>query len=132
MATLEDARRLALALPETGEKVSWGSAMWTVAGRGFVWERPLRKADVAALEALGQVVPDGEVLGVRVRPEDKEALLGSEPEVFFTVPHLDGYPAVLVRLERIAPDELRELVVEAWLDRAPKRLAAAYLAGRDG
>ena len=57
----------------------------------------------------------------------KEALLGDDPDVFFTTPHFDGYPAVLVRLDRIEIAELEELVIEAWLDRAPKRLASEYL-----
>lgn len=58
----------------------------------------------------------------------KEALLADDPAVFFTTPHFDGYPAVLVRLDEIEVDELAELVEEAWLVQAPKRLAAAYLA----
>lgn len=52
----------------------------------------------------------------------------SDPDLYFTIPHLGGYPAVLVLLDEIGVDELEDLVVEAWLDRAPKRLAAAYLA----
>ena len=129
MPSLDDVRRLALALPDTGEKVSWGSVMWTVHGKGFVWERPLRTSDVAALERLGREIPEGEILGVRVAGEaEKAELVASEPDVFFTIPHLDGYPAVLVRLGAVAIDELTELVTEAWLDRAPKRLARAWLA----
>ncbi len=117
------------ALPETDEKLSWGSIMWRVKGTGFVWERPLRKTDLAQLAALGVTPPEGEILGVRVADlAEKEVLLASDPDVYFTIPHLDGYPAVLVLLDRVGADELEELVVEAWLDRAPKRLAAAYLA----
>ncbi len=90
-----------------------------------MWERPLRPADV---RALGNEVPEGPILGVRVEHLGaKEALLADEPDVFFTTPHFDGYPAVLVRLERVALDELNELVVEAWLSRAPKRLARDYI-----
>jgi hypothetical protein len=59
----------------------------------------------------------------------KEALLATDPDVYFTTPHFDGYPAVLVRLERIAADELAELIGEAWLARAPKRLAREHLDG---
>jgi len=58
----------------------------------------------------------------------KEALLFDEPEVFLTTPHFDGYPAVLVRLDKITVDELDEVIVEAWLARAPKRLAKEYIA----
>lgn len=128
MATLEDVRRIAMGLPETSEKVSWGSVMWRVKDRGFVWERPLGKRD---RESLGSAVPEGEILGVRVADEgEKEALLQSEPDRFFTIAHFDGYPAVLLRLDTIEPDELVEVITDAWLDRAPKRLAAAFLEER--
>jgi hypothetical protein len=129
MATIDDVRRLALALPRTSEKVSWGTPHWRVSSKGFVWERPLRRADEEALEAAGTPVPEGEVLGVRVADEGvKQALLADDPDVYFTTPHFDGYPAVLVRLERIGVDELRELVEEAWVLRAPKTVAQAWLA----
>jgi hypothetical protein len=62
----------------------------------------------------------------------KEALLADDPEVFFTTPHFDGYAAILVRLERIAIEDLREVVVEAWLSRAPTRIAQAYLDDKRG
>jgi hypothetical protein len=125
MTPWADVRRIALSLPETDEASSRGTASWRVKGKGFVWERPLRRADY---EALGDAAPDGPILGVRVTDLGvKEALLGDDPDVFFTTPHFDGYPAVLVRLDRIDIAELEELVVEAWLDRAPKRLASGYL-----
>jgi len=125
VATWDDVRRIALALPRTSEGVSRGLRQWRVKDKGFVWERPLRRADV---EALGEDVPDGPILGARVEHIGaKDALLADDPGVFFTTPHFDGYPAVLVRLERIAPDDLDELIVEAWLACAPKRLAKAYV-----
>jgi hypothetical protein len=78
--------------------------------------------------ALGEDAPDGPILGARVEHLGaKEALLADDSGVYFTTPHFDGYPGILVRLERIAPDELEELIVEAWLCRAPKRLAKEYL-----
>lgn len=129
MATWDDVRRLALALPETAEKASYGGAPgWTVKGKGFVWDRPLRRAD---LDTLGPAAPDGPVLGALV-PDlgAKDALLAAQPDLYFTTPHFDAYAVVLVRLDRIDVDELEELVVEAWLARAPKRLAAAFLADR--
>jgi hypothetical protein len=90
-----------------------------------VWERPLRRAD---LEALGDDAPDGPILGVRVEHLGaKEALLADDSGVFFTTPHFEGYPAVLVRLDLIALDDLDEVITEAWLSRAPKRLANAYI-----
>jgi hypothetical protein len=129
MATWGDVRRIALGLPETDEASSRGSAHWRVKTKGFVWERPLRRADY---EALGERAPEGPILGVRVSDLGvKEALLGDDPDVFFTTPHFDGYPAVLVRLERIENPELEEIIIEAWLDRAPKRLASEYLRETD-
>lgn len=128
MASWEDVRRIALALPETSERHSRELRHWDVRDKGFVWERPLRRAD---LRALGDGAPDGPVLGAHVEHVGaKEALLADAPEVFFTTPHFDGYAAVLVRLSSIPPEELEEVIVEAWLARAPKRLARAFLAAR--
>lgn len=125
MATWEDVRRIALALPETEQRVSRGLAQWRVRDKLFVWERPLRRPDVAA---LGDRVRDAPILGARVEHLGaKEALLGDDPAVFFTTPHFDGYAAVLVWLDRIDIDLLTETIVEAWLARAPPRLAQAYL-----
>lgn len=131
MADWDDVRRIAAALPETSESSSpEGVAAWRVRTKPFVWERPLRRAD---LEALGAAAPDGPILGVRVSDVGvKDALLTDLPDVYFTTPHFDGYPAILVRLDRIAIGELDEIVTEAWLIQAPKRLAKAYLAERDG
>jgi hypothetical protein len=125
MATWDDVRRIALELPETSERLSRGLRQWQVKDKGFVWERPLRRAD---LDALGDEAPDGPILGARVEHlVAKEALLADDPTLYFTTPHFDGYPAILVRLDRIGLDDLRELIVEAWLARAPKRLAKSYL-----
>jgi hypothetical protein len=124
VATWDDVRRIALGLPEATEVKSRDLAQWRVKDKLFVWERPLRRTD---LEALGDDAPDGPILGVRVEHlMAKDALLADDPAVFFTTPHFDGYPAVLVRLDVIPVDELEELIVEAWLVRAPKRLAEAY------
>jgi hypothetical protein len=125
VASWDDVRELALALPEASEVVSRGLRQWRVKDKLFVWERPLRKSDLAG---LGDAAPDGPILGARVEHlVAKEALLADDPDLFFTTPHFDGYPAILVRLDRIGLEELREVVVEAWLVRAPKRLVAAYL-----
>jgi hypothetical protein len=125
MATWDDVRRLATALPEVEET---GENAYGVRKKGFAWERPLRKQDY---EALGSAAPDGPILGARVPDVGaKEALLADDPEVYFTTPHFDGYPAILVRLGAIDVAELEELLAEAWLARAPKRLAKAFLEGR--
>jgi hypothetical protein len=126
MATWDDVARLALDLPETQEVLSRGLRQWRVKDKLFVWDRPLREKD---REALGAGAPDGPILGARVEHlVAKDALLADRPDLYFTTPHFDGYPAVLVRLDAIDLEELRELVVEAWLARAPKRLADAFLA----
>ena len=130
MASFDDVRRIALSLPETTEAVSWGHAHWRVKDKGFVWERPLNKSDHEALKALGEEAPDGAILGVRVADLGvREAMIADDPTLFFTIPHFDGFPAILVRLDLIGVAELRELIVEGWLDRAPKKLAQQYLDG---
>jgi hypothetical protein len=125
VADWDDVRRIALSLPETGERVSRDLRQWVVKDKLFVWERPLRKSDLAA---LGADAPHGPILGARVEHLGaKEALLADDPGVFFTTPHFDGYPAILVRLEPISVEDLEELVTEAWLAAAPKRLAKAFI-----
>jgi hypothetical protein len=126
VATWKDVSRLTLALPGAEEGTTFGgNRAWTVRKKLFVWERPLRKSDLAA---LGDAAPDGPILGARVEHLiAKEALLQDDPGVFFTTPHFDGYPAVLVRLAEIGLDLLEEVVTEAWLARAPKRLARLFL-----
>lgn len=122
MATWADVRRCAGALPETTEQPE---RHWAVRGRAFVFERPLRAADLAA---LGGRAPAEAPLGAWV--EDlgaKEALLASEPEVWFTTPHFDGYPLVLGRLDALDPQELAEVVTDAWLTRAPVTLRRRWL-----
>ena len=135
VAEWDDVRRLALALPDTDEQQSHGHAAWRVHGKLFVLERPLRARDV---DELGDEAPTGAILGARVEHlAAKEALLADDPSVYFTTSHFDGYPMILVVLARIGPTDLGELIVEAWLSRAPKRAAREYaaahgLGGDDG
>jgi hypothetical protein len=125
MATWDDVRELALALPETSEHVSRGSVQWRVRSNGFVWERPLRRAD---LDALGLTEQGGPVLGAATEDEAvKFALISEDPTVFFTTPHFDGYAAVLIHLDRISRRRLGEVVAEAWAAKAPARLVREYL-----
>jgi len=129
VATLADVEELALSLPEAAKRVADdGRPAFDVRGKWFCFHRrPRRDAlDPSSGERLGDVlvfrVPDLDV---------KELLLADPRGIFFTTPHWDGYPGVLVRipdLRRLERDELRELVVDAWLARAPKRLARAWLA----
>jgi hypothetical protein len=125
MASWEDVQRIALALPATSERDARGKRWWQVKDKGFVWERPLRQKEIESFEGE---LPDGPILAARVEHLGaKEALLADDPSVYFTTSHFDGYAAILVRLERISGEELQELVTEAWLARAPKRLVEAYL-----
>jgi hypothetical protein len=115
-----------MALPRVSEETSHGNAAWTVNKKGFVWERPLRKSDIAA---LGEAAPKGAILGLRTADlEMKEAMLRGAPAYFFTTPHFDGYPAVLVQLDKIPAKDLQRAIVEAWIARAPERSVREYLA----
>lgn len=125
MASWDDVRRIALALPETEERPAYGLPAWRVKGKLFVWERPLRMRE---LEELGERAPAGPILAARV--EDlgaKEALLADDSGVYFTTPHFDGHASVLILLERIELAELEEAIAEAWISRAPEKLVAAHL-----
>lgn len=126
MATWADVRRIALSLPETAEEVSRdGHLEWRVTTKILVWERPLRQRDLAA---LGDNAPDGPVLAARVADVGvKDALIAEQPDIYFTTPHFNGYPAILARLDELRPPDVTELVTEAWLARAPSRLARAFL-----
>jgi hypothetical protein len=128
MADWDDAKRLALALPQTDERLSREKRQWRVKDKLFVWERPLRAKEAAE---LGEAAPDGPVLGARVEHLlAKEALLADDPHVYFTTSHFKGYAAILVRLDRISVEDLEEVVTEAWLVRAPRRVAEQFLASR--
>ncbi len=125
MATWTEVASACLALPETTEAISRdGSRQWQVRGKTFVWERPLRKKDLAE---LGSAAPDGHPLGAYVPDEGaKTALITEEPDVYFTTSHFDGYPAVLCRVEKLDAAGLTELAAEAWACRAPRRLVAEH------
>jgi hypothetical protein len=124
MTSLDDVATVCLALPETTEVTSRGARQWRVKDKLFVWERPLRRAD---LDELGDAAPSGIVLGARVPDEGaKAALIAEEPDVYFTTHHFDGYPAVLCRLDRLDAQSLTELAADAWACRAPRRLLAEH------
>lgn len=120
-----------MSLPGTEESPDTQNdgAQWRVPAGRFVWERPLRGRDLEDLAAAGRPVPNGQIIAVRTDGLDvQRALVESFPEAFFVVPHFEGYPAVLVRLDAIGIDQLREVIADAWLIKAPKRVAAQWLA----
>lgn len=129
MATWRDVQKHATALPGASlEVTARGWRAWIVNKKFFVWERPLRSSDLAA---LGVAAPKGPILGVRTHDlEMKDALLRSNPKVYFTMPHFDGYPAVLIELDKISANELKDIIEEAWLARAGKRAVAEFLSRR--
>ncbi|MFJ2367700.1 MmcQ/YjbR family DNA-binding protein [Microbacterium sp. NPDC087665] len=132
MATLDDVRAIALALPGAEEKVGGhtGEPAWRLKSGQFAWMRGPRPrgTDLRQLAELGRQWPDGPVLGIRVGSlEEKEALLAAEPDALFTIPHFDGYPAVLARLDNIDRERLGEIIADAWLTRAPARVVREWL-----
>ena len=126
MATLDDVARLVLELPDVIEGERHGSRTWFVGGKGFAWERPFSKAD---LKRFGDATPPaGPIVAVRVSGlDEKEAVLASKTRGFFTIPHFDGYSAVLIQLKAVSKRALREALIDGWLACAPRRLASTYL-----
>jgi hypothetical protein len=127
VATIDDVALIAAELPEATEGESRGNRSWSVAGKAFAWERPFSKAD---LKRFGDAVPpDGPILAVRVEDlGEKEAALAAHPKAFFTIPHFDGYSAVLIQLKKVSLKALREAVVDGWLAAAPASLTDQFLA----
>ncbi len=126
MATWDDVARIVGELALTSEPSPHD---WRVGKKLLAWERPLRPSELAALTPSGSEPPERDILGVRVSDEGvKFALIADEPSVYFTTPHFDGYPAVLVNLAEISVPDLEDLITEAWLTQAPKKLVQEFLA----
>lgn len=125
MVSLEDVARLAAELPEVTEGERHGNRTWFVAGKAFAWDRPFSKAD---LRRFGdQQPPGGPILAVRMEDlSEKEAVLAANPREFFTIPHFDGFAAVLIQLRQASAKAVREALTDGWLACAPPPLADRY------
>ena len=126
VANFDDVAELAAELPGGTEGERHGNRTWFVADKAFAWERPFSKADLRRFGA--EPPPDGPILAVRVEDlSEKEAVLAAHGDAFFTIPHFDGFSAVLIQLAIASEEELREAVTDAWLACAPPALAEQYL-----
>jgi hypothetical protein len=129
MPTYDDVASMAAELPETEQRERYGQRTWMIRGKAFAWERPFSKAD---LKRFGEATPpDGPILAVRVEDVgEKEAVLAAHPEAFFTIPHFDGYAAILIQLSKVSEPVLRDALLDGWLVVAPPSLAQAQLGDR--
>jgi hypothetical protein len=126
MATIEEVARLVAELPDVTAGERHGNLTWFVAGKAFAWDRPFSKADIRRFGST--TPPDGPILAVRVADlAEKDAVLATSSKAFFTIPHFDGYAAVLIQLNSVKPRELREAIVDAWLACAAAPLAEGFL-----
>jgi hypothetical protein len=126
VVSVEEVGRIASELPEVTEGERHGNRTWSVAGKVFAWVRPFSKADI---KRFGDAAPpDGPILAVAVDDlAEKEAVLEANPDAFFTIPHFDGYKAVLIQLDVVRKKPLRDALTDGWLACAPAKLVEDFL-----
>jgi hypothetical protein len=130
MAIIGDAAEMARGLPDVVEGERRGRLTWYVDGKAFAWDRPFTKADIKRFG--DSVPPEGPIVAVRVADlAEKAAVLAASSNAVFTIPHFEGYAAILIQLEAVTKKELGELIIDAWLACAPPRLADAYVQAED-
>ena len=123
--SVAETARLIMDLPEVTVGARYGNRTWFVGGQAFAWERPFRKADLRRFGTA--VVPTGPIFAVAVADlRSKEVVLGAGTRGVFTIPHFDGYPAVLIQLDVVTKPALRRLLTDAWLARVPPSLSERY------
>ena len=126
MVSVDEVADMATALPEVTVGERFGNRTWSVGGKAFAWERPFSKADIKRFG--DEAPPAGPILAVSVEDlGEKEAVLAANPEAFFTIPHFNGYAAVLVALPLVKKRALREALVDGWLAVAPRKLVDAHV-----
>jgi hypothetical protein len=126
VVTLDGVAELALELPEVTEGERHRGRTWAVDGKVFAWERAFSKADIKRFG--DETPPDGPILAVSVEDlGEKEAVLAEHPDAFFTIPHFDGYPAVLIQLRKVTKRALRAALLDGWLAKAPPRLVEEHM-----
>ena len=123
MASFDDVAQIAAALPAVHESDRRGNRVWYVKDKAFAWERPFTKADIRRFGAV--TPPEGPFVAVRVSSlEEKDVKLMARPDVFFTIPHFDGFAALMIQLKLVKKRDLREAILDAWLAMAPPDLAS--------
>jgi len=126
MVSVEEVADMATVLPEVTVGERFGNRTWSVGGKAFAWERPFSKADIKRFG--DETPPAGPILAVSVDDlGEKEAVLAANPEAFFTIPHFNGYAAVLIQLPLVTKKALREALIDGWLAVAPRKLADAHV-----